>query len=321
MMSERLCFNGINGATGTYGVKPMTGKQFYDHITRKKYEKPDYSNALEYRRDQERLREIGEEESKLQAEKESLEAAGTAKGPGGQTKRIVELEARAKGLQRERRDMESKGVRFGVDPNNLAQAGWGIILGTRSSLTPQIEEALRPLLDLRRGQTEHFQVYKEGQGYTPGWMASRFLAAHSVRLPDPADPDKVPYYLLIVGSPEEVSYPFQHQLDVQYAVGRIDFGDDLDAYANYARNVVKVETRKAKLTPNATFFGVANPDDRATKLSTDHLLLPLYENLKTEYVHWQFDLIQGDEATKADLLRLMGRPEPPSLLFTASHGL
>jgi hypothetical protein len=321
-MSELLYFNGINGATGTYGVEPMTGEQFYDHITRERYEKPDYSDALEYRRNQERLKEIKEEEKRLRDEKTRLEAGGIAKGPGEQTEQIAELDAQAKGLQREKRDMESKGVKFGVDPNDLAQSGWGIIIGTPGSLTPQVEEALKPLLDLRQGQTEHFQVYKEGQGHAPGWTASRFLAAQGgARLADPADPEKVPYYLLIVGSPEQVPYSFQYQLDVQYAVGRIDFGDDLDAYANYARNVARVETGGTRPAPNAAFFGVANPDDRATKLSADHLLLPLYESLKTRYPRWHMDLTQADEATKANLLGLMSRPEPPSLLFTASHGI
>jgi hypothetical protein len=321
-MSELLYFNGINGATGTYGVEPMTGEQFYDHISREKYEKPDYSDALEYRRNQERLKEIKEEEKKLRDEKTRLEAGGIAKGSGEQTKRIAELDAQAKGLQREKRDMESKGVKFGVDPNDLAQSGWGIIIGTPDSLTPQVEEALKPLLDLRESQTEHFQVYKEGQGYAPGWTASRFLAAQGgARLADPTDPEKVPYYLLIVGGPEQVPYSFQYQLDVQYAVGRIDFGDDLDAYANYARNVARVETGGTRPAPNAAFFGVANPDDRATKLSTDHLLHPLYESLKTRYPRWHMDLTQAEEATKANLLGLMSRPEPPSFLFTASHGM
>jgi hypothetical protein len=321
-MSELLYFNGVNGATGEYGVVSMTGEQFYNHITREKYEKPDYSDALEYRRNQERLKEIREEEKRLWAEKTSLEASDIAKGPGGQAKRIAELDAQAKGLQREKRDMESKGVKFGVDPNDLAQSGWGIIIGAPGSLTPQIEEALKPLLDLRKDQTEHFQVYKEGQGYVAGWTASKFLAAQDgARLADPANPEKVPYYLLIVGSPEQVPYSFQYQLDVQYAVGRIDFGDDLDAYANYARNVARVETGGTRPAPNAVFFGVANPDDRATRLSTDRLLRPLYESLKTRYPRWHMDLTQADEATKANLLGLMRRPEPPSLLFTASHGI
>jgi hypothetical protein len=321
-MSELLYFNGVNGATGTYGVEPMTGEQFYDHITRERYEKPDYSDALEYRRNQERLKEIKEEEKRLRYEKTRLEAGGITKGSGGQAERIAELDAQAKGLQREKWDMESKGVKFGVDPNDLAPSGWGIIIGTPGSLTPQVEEALKPLLDLRQGQTEHFQVYKEGQGYTPGWTASRFLAAQGgARLADPADPEKVPYYLLIVGSPEQVPYSFQYQLDVQYAIGRIDFGDDLDSYANYARNVAGVETGGTRPAPSAAFFGVANPDDRATKLSTDRLLRPLYESLKTQYPRWHMDLTGADEATKTNLLGLMSRPEPPSLLFTASHGI
>jgi hypothetical protein len=229
-----------------------------------------------------------------------------------------------------RRPLDALGAIEGVDPTDLAQAGWGIIFSSEDPRTPQkvpdIKKALKPLLDLRQSQAGAvFKIYEGGTGYRPNDTASKFLGRHGARASDPADPEKVPYYLLLVGSPEQIPFHFQYQLDVQYAVGRIDFGDDMEAYANYARSVVAVETGDVTLAPRATFFGVSNPGDRATELSANHLVQPLYERFKDKKkkldAQWQFDAVLRDEAHKARLVRLMEGEEAPAFLFTASHGL
>jgi hypothetical protein len=211
-----------------------------------------------------------------------------------------------------------------VDATDLAQAGWGIIFPTYTgpgALPPQaLQEALAPLLDLRQSQADGlFRIYEGGAGYRPNDTAASFLLRHGATPSDPVDPKRVPYYLLLVGSPEDIPFHFQYQLDVQYAVGRIDF-DDLADYAHYARSVVAAETGAIQRPPTAAFFGVANPGDTATAASAAHLVSPLAAQLQARYPAWQMNVTLREAATKSGLARLLGE-DAPALLFTASHGL
>jgi hypothetical protein len=213
------------------------------------------------------------------------------------------------------------GVKDGIDPAKLNEAGWGIIFAHDAD--PAVKEALSDLLSLREKEAEtHFKVFEGGDSYRPGESKSKFLARHGAG-PGPADPDKVPYYLLIVGSPEAIPYRFQTQLDVQYAVGRIHF-NTLQEYANYARSVLDAETRNGglKLPRQATFFGVANQDDPATQMSSRDLIKDLSAKLQNEFSpNWGIKTIQPKDARKAKLAQLLGGDETPALLFTASHGM
>lgn len=219
----------------------------------------------------------------------------------------------------------------GVDATNLKEAGWGIIFmaedSDSSQLKPsQIKAALEPLLDLRERQAgDLFQIYEGEQGYLFGETAAAFVTrVGRVDVTKPVDPTKVPYYLLIVGNPVDIPFHFQYQLDVQYAVGRIYF-DRLEDYANYARNVVAAEKGQPLSSAKAAFFGTAH--DKPTGNSAKYLITPLAKELhkkskgKTFAADWAVTYYLKDDATKANLLKLIGGEEKPQFLFTATHGL
>ncbi len=275
-----LYFNGVNGATGQYGLEPMSSAKLASII---KGEKPDK----------------GEEQGERDFKK--------GMPPGFPCKE-------------------------GVNPASLKQAGWAVLFPAQMDAGHRaaIKDALSELLALRREQAgDLFKLYEAADGYQPNESKAKFFRRHKIG-PGAADPAQMPFYVLLVGSPEEIPYTFQYQLDVMRGVGRIDFGDDYDAYARYARSVVMAESGKVKLPRRAAFFGVKNPADRATQLSSKYLVQPLYGNLQDltgddlELEHsWEVEKFVAEQATKAQLARLLGADgqQAPALLFTASHGM
>ncbi len=213
------------------------------------------------------------------------------------------------------------GPKEGVDARVLAQAGWGIVFAAQDAdRTPALLEALDELISLRRQQAgPRFRIYQGADGVQPGESKNSFFARHGAG-PGPADPDKIPYYLLFVASPESIPFLFQYHSDVQHAVGRLHF-DALDDYARYARSVRLAETGQVALPRRAAFFGPRNPDDEATGLSVDHLVLPLAQQLSQEQPGWQVETYSAQAAHKAQLSRLLGGDQTPALLFSASHGM
>jgi hypothetical protein len=217
---------------------------------------------------------------------------------------------------------ETFAVPVDVDQRDLAQTGWGIVFAHDAD--PAIREALAPLLDHRRAQAsaENAARYREFIGpdaYRPNETRDEFLLRFGSAVGQPVDPDKLPFYLLLVGSPEMIPFEFQQQLDVEHAVGRIDF-ETAEEYARYAQGVVAAETAQTGPPPRAVFFGVQNPADEATSRSANGLVAPLAQEVTANHANWQIEVILREEATKARLKELLGGPDTPAFLFTASHG-
>jgi hypothetical protein len=218
------------------------------------------------------------------------------------------------------------GIVSGHDPDKLEEAGWGVVFPAQ--VNPEIEKALEPLLEWRKEKaTQEDERYYRRMVYFRDDEKNQWLADNGYG-PGPAKPEKIPYYLLLVGSPEEIPYSFQTSLDVQYAVGRICF-DTVEEYANYANSVVeaerKFEEKQFALPRQLGFFAVCNDDDPATRTSAQFLIDPLMktlvENPLKKQAPWAMQYIPPAEAKKAKLGEMLGGPLTPGLLFTASHGM
>jgi hypothetical protein len=216
-----------------------------------------------------------------------------------------------------------------IDPRDLASAGWGVIFAQDAD--PAVREALEPLLRHRQRQAgsrveKRFRELVGEAGLRRGESKIDFLRRHGIGH-GPPDPDKLPYYLLLVGSPDEIPYELQSQLDVQYAVGRLCL-DSPAAYRRYAETLVAAETAGTGQPRRATFFGVENPDDRMTFLTSEYLVRAVADKLRAECGSaargrpaWDVETIRGEAAHKARLASILGGSEPPALLFTACHGV
>jgi hypothetical protein len=216
-----------------------------------------------------------------------------------------------------------KGLRTG-DPRDLSQAGWGVIFAQSDPQAGAVAAALRELLDLRKTQIgedyEHrYQEYVGDLGVQTGDTKRRFLSRHGVG-PGAADPDRMPYYLLIVGDPATIPWEFQYELDMQYAVGRLWF-ETVEEYKRYAQNVVAAETNPRVRAKRAAILAPQHEGDPPTALTFNYLATPLADRIEKMGKGWTVQRALGKEATKGHLLDFLNGSGPPDLLFTAGHGL
>jgi hypothetical protein len=214
---------------------------------------------------------------------------------------------------------------LGKDLEKLEDVGWAVVF--HEDTPKKVRTALEPLLAHRRKQAGNlFKVLD----YQKDEQARAWYVRHQIA-PANIEPELVPYYVLLIGPPTDIPFEFQYLLGIEYAVGRLAFDKPVD-YARYAQSVIEYETAK-KLTNSReiVYWGTHHPGDRATDLSASFLIDPLANGVKEapgalrkplhQDVGYKSTLYAGDDATKANLLATLRGGKPPSLLFTASHGM
>jgi hypothetical protein len=216
------------------------------------------------------------------------------------------------------RDKGKLGLRAGYDPNDPSDAGWGLLYPQGTD--PLVLEALSGLVKHRNGQL--IEAPLEYVDDADGFRIKMKETAGDV------DPNILPYYMLIVGSPGDangLTFAFQHRLNDVRPVGRVAF-DGPDGYADYASKVIEHETGAAPVRPRrALLFSPAT--DASTQNSAQYLagnVQTYLSNLKVKLPDKQkagytVQAIGGFAAERQVLLDQL--KSPPALLFTTSHGL
>ncbi|CAM2069361.1 hypothetical protein SCOR_28580 [Sulfidibacter corallicola] len=200
----------------------------------------------------------------------------------------------------------------GVDPQDLARAGWGVIFPEHQA--DRLRPLVRELLQVREAQADG--LYRE-LTYRPGETSFEFLERYKGSTVI-VDPKRIPFHLLIVGDPTTIPFAFQYNLALPHSVGRLWF-DDPQSYQRYTANLLRAEARDTE-KPRMRFWGPKHVGDPCTKLSRQILIDDLALDLASEL---------GDKArfcaklppNKQELLDMLGGATTPEVLFTASHGL
>jgi len=230
-----------------------------------------------------------------------------------------EVEAAKKGVG------ENYALPFGATAEELNSVGWGVVYAPNTP--PAVREALQPLVEYRKSKSSA-RNFKEIE-FVPGEKAGEFLKRFNVAWGS-VQPHRLSYHLLLVGSPEDIAFEFQYQLDLEYSVGRLYFdGDDAESYAKYAKNVVDYETGVVPPRPREVgFFAPVHMGDKSTQQAFKYFIKPLMEAEEEapltalQQLQTPVHVVTGAEASREKLQQwLGGGASQPAVVWTAGHGM
>jgi hypothetical protein len=198
-----------------------------------------------------------------------------------------------------------------LDP---AEAGWGLLF--YSGVPQAVRDALEPLRQHRSGRLL--------PDWSPLHTLNSWLRDQNISIIN-QDTSDLPYYILMVGRPDQIPFEYQYQLDRIRALGRLDLGDDPAPYRAYVDMVLACE-KQPPVAKRALFAAARTDGDESTTLSAEHLV-PALAQLPTadELLHPLGYDVRHLDAAQRDQLKAAVRPDAqgraPALSFLATHGV
>lgn len=209
------------------------------------------------------------------------------------------------------KDLERSTLIHADDP----AVGWGVIY--HKDVPPAI-----------RNEVERLRVHRKGRllnEWRPFHSLTTWLGEQGITILN-RDTDDLPFYILIVANPKQITFQFQHELGRIRAVGRLELGDDPAAYSAYVDSVLEQE-KQPSVAKRVLFAAARNPtDEGATVLSADLLVPPLVALPTNDEAlqKYHYAVAHLDGFTRGELMAAI-KPDTnghsPAFVFVAAHGL
>jgi hypothetical protein len=198
-----------------------------------------------------------------------------------------------------------------ADNDDLSQAGWAVVYADEYA-QQEAREALQPLISVRREQASRRdeRLFRE-------LVAQRARSGEGFVLRDTRDGrevkiDRLPRYVLLVGSPERLAFNFQQQLAARRDVGRLYFHRP-GGYHVYAKTVIEAESRPEPPGRGVLFV---RPHDALSSRMNESLCGK--SSPVASVVRWQH--VPMNAADRKSLVTAVARQASPSIVLMGGHG-
>lgn len=190
--------------------------------------------------------------------------------------------------------------------------GWKFLLNKSDPFKEEIIDAIGPLAK-HRGMKEPTKPLIYDCTSEDQWMDWTNNNCYSISATE------APYYVLIVGGPEQVPFRFQSMLDGAVAVGRVDF-DSIEDLKQYVEKIIRLEKAEGPVVARKAIIFAPNWGlDDPTFFSKTFMAQPLSEYARSD-LNFPTTTLFEDDATKAKLTKAVVNSNP-AMIYIASHGL
>ncbi len=199
-----------------------------------------------------------------------------------------------------------------VDLGDPRAAGWTFLLNASDPGYEDLVETIAPLAEHRgmEDPSEPLLFHSESPDEWFDWLLENYSSLET---------ENVPYYLLILGGPEQVPFHFQSLLGSAASVGRLTF-DSIDHLQTYVEKLLRLEEApEPVVNREAIVFGPDGGPRDATYFSRRYMAEPMAEHVRTKH-NLTTRKLMGEDATKGNLEAALSGSKP-ALIYTASHGL